>query len=210
LASAWALGDKGNGQYAYIDDATEARRFFIDNLTGMLEVIARDVKIQVDFDPEVVRSYRLLGYENRDVADDKFRDDKEDGGEIGAGHQVTALYEIKLHESRRGCFGENDLGTIYVRYKNPDNDEVTEVKKTIPRSIIDGQWQRCNDDFRIAAAAAEFAEILRGSYWARGSRPGDVLALIDGVQYEYDDEALSEFVELIRKADAFEDEFTER
>ncbi|RKX28454.1 MAG: VWA domain-containing protein, partial [Candidatus Zixiibacteriota bacterium] len=94
------LGNKGNGSYAYVDKLPEARRVFVENLTGMLQVIARDVKIQVEFDPEVVRSYRLLGYENRDVDDNKFRDDKEDGGEIGAGHEVTALYEIKLHTER--------------------------------------------------------------------------------------------------------------
>jgi Ca-activated chloride channel family protein len=204
------LANKGNGQYAYIDDRQEARRFFVENLTGMLQVIARDVKIQVDFDPDIVRSYRLLGYENRDVADNKFRDDKEDGGEIGAGHQVTALYEIKLTDRRRGWFGTRDLGTIYVRYKDPDGDHVTEVKRTIERSVVDQRWERCSDDFRLATAAAEFAEILRHAYWARGSRPGDVLALVQGIEYTRDEKELREFIELVRWADSFDEEFAER
>ena len=89
------LGDKGNGYYAYIDTLDDAKRLF-SNLTGALQVVARDVKIQVDFNPDVVRSYRLIGYENRDVADVDFRNDQVDGGEIGAGHATTALYELKL------------------------------------------------------------------------------------------------------------------
>ena len=108
------LGDKGNGHFAYVDNIQQAKRIFLENLTGTLQVIARDVKIQVDFDPEKVQSYRLLGYENRDVADDKFRDDKEDGGEIGSGHDVTALYEVKLREGASGQFA-----TVYLRYKDP-------------------------------------------------------------------------------------------
>ncbi|MHC4657169.1 MAG: vWA domain-containing protein, partial [Planctomycetota bacterium] len=96
------LGDKGDGHYVYVDTIAEARRVFEENLTGTLQVIARDVKVQVDFNPEVVRSYRLIGYENRDVPDEKFRDDKYDGGEIGAGHSVTALYELKLWPDREG------------------------------------------------------------------------------------------------------------
>ncbi|MFZ9024280.1 MAG: YfbK domain-containing protein, partial [Anaerohalosphaeraceae bacterium] len=115
------LGDKGNGYYAYIDTIDQARRLF-SNLTGALQVVARDVKIQVDFNPDVVRSYRLIGYENRDVADKDFRNDTVDGGEIGAGHSTTALYELKLWPEKVG-----KVATTQIRYKNPDTYEVTEI-----------------------------------------------------------------------------------
>jgi len=168
------LGDKGNGHYAYVDNLPEARRIFVENLTGTLQVIARDVKIQVDFNPDVVRSYRLLGYENRDVDDDKFRDDKEDGGEIGSGHEVTALYEIKLQKEE----SSSNVGTIYIRYKDPDSDEVTEINRRISRSVFSNEFVKASMQFKLAAAAAEFAEILRKSYWAKGSELKDVLALV--------------------------------
>ncbi len=158
------LGDKGNGHYAYVDSWEESQRVFMENLTGMLQVIARDVKIQVDFDPNVVERYRLLGYENRDVADDKFRDDKEDGGEIGSGHTVTALYEIKFKDGARG-----DVGTVFIRHKNPDSFEVSEIAVKISPSVFKTSFELSSVDFRLAAAGAEFAEILRASFWAKDS-----------------------------------------
>ncbi len=154
------LGDKGNGHYAYVDDIREAKRVFVDNLTGMLEVIARDVKIQVDFNPEVVRSYRLIGYENRDVADNKFRDDKEDGGEIGAGHDVTALYEIKLQRS----VPIEHFAKVYIRYKAPNEmNRADEIEFTVDRGDFHDNIDKCSPSFKLAAASAEFAEILRKS-----------------------------------------------
>ena len=135
-------------------------------------MIARDVKIQVDFSPDIVRSYRLLGYENRDVEDDKFRDDKEDGGEIGAGHEVTALYEVKLWD-RGGKEKKAVLGTVFIRYKDPDHGEVTEISRMIGRRTVDNEFASASMDFRLSAAAAEFSEILRKSYWARGSELAD-------------------------------------
>ena len=92
------LANDGDGNYIYIDNLTEAWKSFVDNLTSTLQVIARDAKIQVSFNPDVVHSYRLIGYENRDVADRDFRNDSVDAGEVGAGHSVTALYELRLHE----------------------------------------------------------------------------------------------------------------
>ncbi len=167
------LGNKGNGFYAYVDDIAEARRLFVENSVATLQVIARDVKIQVDFDPGVVRSYRLLGYENRDVEDDKFRDDTEDGGEIGAGHTVTALYELKLKEG----VSSGLVGRVFLRFKDPDSGEVTEVAHPCHVAGFTPTFEAASNDFQLAAAAAEFAEILRGSYWARGSKPADVRPL---------------------------------
>lgn len=193
------LGNKGNGSYAYVDDITEARRVFVDNLTGNLQVIARDVKIQVEFDPRFVRSYRLLGYENRDVADDKFRDDKEDGGEIGAGHSVTALYEIKLRN--QSWFGRRGkIGTIFIRHKDPDDFEVTENHFPINEAVFARTFNSCSPQFRLAAAAAEFAEILRKSYWAKGSSLKDVLAVVRDVNRDWDSDDVLEMMHLVSRA----------
>lgn len=190
------LADKGNGNYAYIDNMNEARRVFVENLTGTLQVVAKDVKIQVDFNPEVVKSYRLLGYENRNVADEKFRDDTVDGGEVGAGHSVTALYELKMHKSAQGR-----LATVYVRYKNPDSGAVSEVSNEISTTAVAKRFEEASENFRLAAAVAEFAEILRGSYWARGSNLDNVLALAKEIAPAFDNrEDVAELVTLIEKA----------
>ena len=108
------LANDGDGNYFYIDNLTEAWKSFVDNLTSTLQVIARDAKIQVSFNPDVVHSYRLIGYENRDVADRDFRNDSVDAGEVGAGHSVTALYELRLHERIDG-----PIAKVHVRYEDP-------------------------------------------------------------------------------------------
>lgn len=190
------LGDKGNGHYAYVDTIAEAKKLFEENLTGTLEVIARDVKIQVDFNPEVVRSYRLIGYENRDVPDDKFRDDKWDGGEIGAGHSVTALYELKLWPEKEGR-----IATTYVRYKHPETEAVTEFKSSIETGKLAESFEQTSGAYRLAATVGEFAEILRQSYWAKGASLGDVLAGAQQLSEEFAGDAdVIELVDLISKA----------
>ncbi len=190
------LGDKGDGHYAYIDTIAEAKRIFEDNLTGTLQVIARDVKVQVDFDPEVVRSYRLIGYENRDVPDDKFRDDKYDGGEIGAGHSVTALYELKLWPNKEGT-----AATTYVRYKDPESRAVTEFKSPIAVKDFNKNFGDSSREFRLAATVAEFAEILRKSYWAKGATLERVLERAQQLSEEFKVNAdVIELVDLISKA----------
>jgi Ca-activated chloride channel family protein len=197
------LGDKGNGHYAYVDTIAEAKRIFEENLTGTLQVIARDVKVQVDFNPNVVRSYRLIGYENRDVPDDKFRDDKYDGGEVGAGHSATALYEIKLWPEKKG-----KIATTYVRYKNADTGAVTEFKSEFDTDKLNRSFNGSSKQFRLAATAAEFAEILRKSYWARGATLKPVLQDAQKLAGEFKDDACTarlsadviELVDLISKA----------
>jgi len=199
------LGDKGNGHYAYIDTITEARRIFGENLTGTLEVVARDVKVQVEFNPKVVRSYRLIGYENRDVPDEKFRDDKYDGGEVGAGHSVTALYELKLWPDKKG-----KVATTYVRYKDPDSMEVTEFNQSsgtgdfapvVEQEIDTGFDADVSYNFRLATVAAEFAEILRKSYWAKGAKLTDTLKRARFLSNEKpSDSDIIELVDLISKA----------
>lgn len=156
------LADKGNGNYAYVDTLDEARRVFVENLTGMLQVIARDAKVQVEFDPNVVSRYRLLGYENRDLADEQFRDDTVDAGEVGAGHSVTALFEVKFHDETAG-----DALTVRIRYTDPETGEVTEQSRALYREDFHTAFEEASAHFQLAAAAAEYAEILRNSYWAK-------------------------------------------
>ena len=190
------LGDKGNGYYAYIDTIAEAKRLFEENLTGALQVVARDVKVQVDFNPDVVRSYRLIGYENRDVPDDKFRDDKYDGGEVGAGHSVTALYELKLWPEKSGT-----VATTYVRYKDADTRAVTEFKSSFATSEFNESFNESSDEFELAATVGEFAEILRKSYWARGAKLDTVLKRAQKLSKQFKGNAdIIELVDLISKA----------
>jgi Ca-activated chloride channel family protein len=107
------LANNGDGFYAYVDDRSEARKLFIDEITGTLQTIALDAKVQVEFNPDVVRNYRLVGYENRAIDDDEFRDNEVDAGEIGAGHSVTALYEVKLYPDARGR-----IATVFMRWED--------------------------------------------------------------------------------------------
>ncbi len=200
------LGNKGNGFYAYVDDIDQARKIFVDNLNGTLEVIARDVKIQVDFNSEIVRSYRLLGYENRDVADNKFRDDREDGGEIGSGHEVTALYEVKLWKQRP----KGTVATVYIRYKDPEGGRASEVSGTVTGDIFAKRFKDASSDLRLAATAAEFAEILRHSYWARGSNLDDVYRVARDLAYENESEQASELAHMIDQARRYEDQLARR
>ena len=156
------LANDADGAYYYVDSLTEARRVFVDDLVGTLQNIAKDTKVQVDFNPQVVRSFRLLGYENRDVADEDFRDDTVDAGEVGAGHSVTALYEMKLHGEPEGT-----LATVYLRYEDPDTGTVHEINKSFDGSDLRGEFQRASARFQLDAVVAEYAEILRESFWAQ-------------------------------------------
>ena len=139
---------------------SEARRIFVDDLVGTLQVIALDAKIQVDFNPEVVSRYRLLGYENRRVADEDFRNDEVDAGEIGAGHNVTALYELKLHDTQA-----EPLGTVYVRHQDPDSGEVIEVRRDYAQNEM-------VSDFREAVADVP---AIRGGGGVRGDTARELL-----------------------------------
>lgn len=165
------LADQGDGQYAYIDDDREAERFFLRNLSGVLETVARDAKAQVEFDPSVVASYRLVGYEKRDVADEDFRNDDVDGGEVGAGHTVTALYELKLRGESEGR-----LGSVSVRFIDPDTGQASEQRREIEGSDLGSTFEAASAGFRRTVIAARFAEHLRGSRWVGGERFQDLIA----------------------------------
>ncbi len=173
------LADKGNGAYAYVDTLEEARRIFVESLTGTLQTIAKDAKMQVEFNPQVVSRYRLLGYENRDVADQDFRNDKVDAGEVGAGHSVTALYEIKFHD---GVPANGEALVARIRYQKPETGEVIEQKSALAGQDFQAHFEAASSEFQLTAAVAEYAEILRQSYWAKESRMTDVLALVRRLQ----------------------------
>lgn len=157
------LANMGNGSYAYVDTLDEARRIFVENLTGTLQVIAKDAKVQVEFNPETVSRFRLIGYENRRLDDEDFRDDDVDAGEIGSGHSVTALYEIKLLSE--GVVGK--LATVSIRHEDPDTINVTEVSREIFANELKSTFEETSVSYQLAASVAEFAEILRSSYWAQ-------------------------------------------
>jgi len=170
------LANKGDGTYHYVQKLLDAERVFRQNLTGTLQNVGREVKTQVEFDPGRVVRWRLLGYENRDVADEDFRNDAIDAGEIGAGHTAVALYEVKLtaRAQREIEQGKNRrLGTIRLRWEKPvfhdQAGEVTEIERPIKARDLASTWDDAAPRLRAAAVAAEFAEILRLSFWARGS-----------------------------------------
>jgi Ca-activated chloride channel family protein len=164
------LADKGNGNYSYLDSINEAKKVFGTELTGTLVTIAKDVKIQLEFDPATVASYRQIGYENRALANKDFEDDTKDAGELGAGHSVTALYEIVPVSAARGR-----VATVRLRYKAPDGD----VSQPIDAEAIDRGttiWDS-SPDFQFAAAVAEFGMLLRNSASKGTSSYADVLAM---------------------------------
>ncbi len=186
------LADKGNGNCFYIDSFKEAKKVFETQLTGTLEVIAKDVKVQVEFDPKVVRRYRLVGYENRDIADKDFRDDKVDAGEIGAGHSVTALYEVELTGEKA------QLGTVRIRAKTPSGTEAAEQAFAFEQRMLRSTLDTASTDFRFALAVAATADVLRGSPSAQGWNLATVQKLAEGSTEGNSDR--EEFVKLVTRA----------
>lgn len=190
------LADNGDGTYAYIDDMDEARRLFIDKLTSTLQTIAMDAKVQVDFNPEVVMRYRLVGFENRALADDEFRDNSVDAGEIGAGHSVTALYEVKLYPEAYGR-----IATVYLRWQDPDSRQVVELSRDFDTGEMSHRFEDASPYFQRTVVVAEYAEILKESYWAEENTLRDVYREAERIaELLYHDEAMQEFVDLVRKA----------
>jgi Ca-activated chloride channel family protein len=171
------LADKGNGHHAYVDTLIEARKVFVQQLGGTLLTIAKDVKIQVEFNPAQVKGYRLIGYENRLLAARDFNDDQKDAGELGAGHAVTALYEIVPQGSPEPLKGADrlkyqqaqlteaaaagDLMTVKLRWKKPDGDKSTLLER--PVHDAGGTYANASQEFRFAAAVAAWGLVLRDS-----------------------------------------------
>lgn len=190
------LANQGDGNYAYIDSEAQARRVFSEQVGGMLQVIARDVKIQVEFDPRFVKTYRLIGYENRDIADRDFRNDKVDAGEIGAGHSVTAIYDVELKAPVTAA-----PVVVRLRHKAPLGSGAAEetTVRMEPRAIA-ASFDAAPADFRLAAAVAGFAEILRKSPHARSWRLSDVERIARAAAAQKGDQ--QEFIGIVRRAGA--------
>ena len=195
------LADNGDGFYAYVDDPREARRLFIDQITGTLQTIAMDAKVQVEFNPAVVMRYRLVGFENRAIADHQFRDNSVDAGEIGAGHSVTALYEIKLYPEAYG-----NIATVFMRWQDPDTHQIVELSKDFGTGELVGDFEYADPYFQRSVIVAEYAEILKKSYWAEESSLGyvyhEAIRVSELVAW---DENMGEFMELIRRASQLTD-----
>jgi len=190
------LANKGNGNYHYIDSLNEAKRVFQEQLGGTLEVIAKDVKLQVDFDPEVVSHYRLVGYENRDIADHDFRNDKVDAGEIGAGHTVTAMYEVALAKK------DAIPATVRVRAKKPRGTKAEESAYAFDLANAYGSFNGAPRDFRFATAVMASAEILRGSEHGDRWSISEVLRIARGSDAESPERL--EFIALMERLQPME------
>jgi Ca-activated chloride channel family protein len=190
------LANKGDGSYRFIDSQEEAKRVFVDELAATLHVIASDVKIQVEFYPEQVKTYRQLGYENRQLTKEQFRDDGVDAGEVGSGESVTALYELVA-----GVNTDQPLGVVRVRYRDAATGEVEEIAHPIRRSDAVASFEEASPQFRLAAAAAEFAEILRGSPFADGADYGAVADVLRPVALDLRlDQRVQELLQLVQRA----------
>lgn len=173
------LADAGDGRYAYVDSIDEARKIFVEELTGNLMTIARDAKAQVEFDPDIVSRWRLIGYENRDIEDSRFRDPTVDAGEIGAGHSVTALYQIKL---RPGA-GRRDVAAIFrLRYRPRNSKRSVELDEKLRVGELASSWRRASPALQLASQVAAFAELLRHSYWSRGINFEDILDHLESIR----------------------------
>jgi Ca-activated chloride channel family protein len=189
------LADNGNGFYSYVDDIQEARRIFVENLTSTLQVIAMDAKVQVEFNPEVVERYRLIGFENRAIADEDFRNDRVDAGEIGAGLSATALYEVKLRDE---CSGR--IATVYMRWKNPGSRRAMEISKDFSSREIGYTFAMADPHFQWDLIVAEYAEILRDSYYASEESLYDVVHQAERVSGQLlEDESVYEFMDLLHQ-----------
>jgi Ca-activated chloride channel family protein len=158
------LANQGDGQYVYLGSVQDAKRQFVTDLAATRPTIAYDAKIQVHFDPTRVRRYRLIGYENRDIADKDFRNDAVDAGEVGSGQSATALYEVELWPTRRRRAEDTaNLGTVYVRYRDARSGAIEETQTALSAGLIEQRTIADHPRFYLAACAAEFAELLRES-----------------------------------------------
>ena len=208
------IADHGNGNYYYIDGELEAKKVLVTDLRGTLFTIAKDVKIQVDFNPALVASYRLIGYENRLLADEDFADDTKDAGELGSGHTVTALYEVipvgvptttavrdrgdlKYQDNTltQAAYASGELMTVKLRYKAPDGDTSRLIERVVRQPAPDRQ--AAADNFYFSAAVAEFGMILRDSEHKGTATLDQVLALARDAQGDDREGYRDEFIRLV-------------
>ena len=202
------LSNKGNGNYFYIDNLKEADKVFNQGLMGTLYTIAKDVKIQIEFNPATVKEYRLIGYENRKLNNEDFKNDKKDAGDVGSGHQITVLYELvpagraaetdvdKLKYQDAKIKGSKDIATFKLRYKEPDGDKIKELKEVLGQEI----YKKNNTkNFNFALSVAEFGMLLRDSEYKGSLTYSDVVKLaksnLEADKYGYQEE----FINMVEK-----------
>ena len=209
------IADKGNGNYAYIDNIQEARKVMVAEFGGTLFTIAKDVKFQLEFNPARVKSYRLIGYENRLLNDEDFNDDKKDAGEMGAGHNVTALYELipagsdentgsidPLKYQRNSKTEKPDLSaellTVKLRYKQPDGKTSTLYEEPVQGKLLGKK--STTESFRFSAAVAEFGLILRDSEYKENASIEQIISLAQSGRGTDPEGYRGEFIKLVRTA----------
>lgn len=203
-----ALADNGDGNYNYLDSLYEAKKVLVDEMGGTLITVAKDVKIQVEFNPEYVSSYRLIGYENRLLNQEDFHDDKVDAGEIGSGHTVTALYEIvpaKGNEAQTSLKyqtsgtpkGSSELLTVSLRYKAPNGESSKLLEYPVE---ADSYRKEPSENLAFAAAVAEFGMILRDSEYKGSSTYDSVMELAEPCVRQSSDDYRKEFLTLVETA----------
>ncbi|MBS4014520.1 MAG: von Willebrand factor type A domain-containing protein [Bacteroidetes bacterium] len=209
------IANKGNGNYAYIDNIQEARKVMVSEFAGTLFTIAKDVKLQIEFNPERVKAYRLIGYENRRLNDEDFNNDAKDAGEMGAGHSVTALYEIIPAGSDENIPGvdplkyqavpsrpapnlNSELLTIKARYKEPDGEKSVMFDLPVKGKLI--AIDKTSDDFRFAAAVAEFGLLLRNSEFKSRASYDNVIKMALSAKGKDIEGYRAEFINLVRTA----------
>jgi Ca-activated chloride channel family protein len=207
------ISNAGNGNYFYIDNIREAQKVFVTEMRATLFTIAKDVKIQVEFNPKQVQAYRLIGYENRKLNREDFDDDTKDAGELGAGHTVTALYEIiprgvesDLFQPASGlkyqrtqttdAAGSDELMTVKLRYKKPSED--TSILLSTVINNANGKWENTSENFRFSAAVAEFGMLLRDSELKGTASYNQVVSMANGAKGKDEEGYRSEFVQLVR------------
>ncbi len=208
------LADAGNGNYAFIDTLNEAQKVLVDEMSSTLATIAKDVKIQIEFNPQVVAEYRLIGYENRALKREDFNNDKIDAGEIGAGHTVTALYEIALTGSKGARLEplryqsktlENqstldEIAHLRLRYKASEGNESKLLEWPLQRAAIKGDFPQASERMRFAAAVAGFGQLLKGGQYIGKFSFGDIAKLANGARGEDRFGYRGEFLTLVKLA----------
>jgi len=213
------IANQGNGTYHYIDTDKEARKVLVEELGSTLFTIAKDVKLQIEFNPARVKAYRLIGYENRMLNKEDFNDDKKDAGELGAGHTVTALYEIvpadsteiygsvdELVYQKKQAVESSDLMTVKLRYKAPDGDTSQLIQEAVSQADVAAKLE---GDFQFVASVAEFGMLLRGSKFKGTASYEHVIQAATQSKGRDKSSYRTEFVDLVRKAQSLDHRVTE-
>jgi Ca-activated chloride channel family protein len=208
------LADKGNGNYAYIDDITEAEKTLVSEFGGTMYTIAKDVKLQVEWNPQVVKGYRLIGYEDRIMSKEDFNDDKKDAGELGSGHTVTALYEIIPVDSKEKLPSvdslkyqpqqnavstySNEVMTVKLRYKNPKEDKSRLLSFTMKNETT--AFEKAPENLRWAASVASFGMLLRDSQYKGNAQYAEVKKWAKAARREDEEGYRAEFIKMLNTA----------